>query len=67
MGKEGKLERKVRYGFRVFLDIEVDGVCRTVPEWMTNEMHCESLTYGYDPVSTFSALRAVVDLLDREL
>ena len=67
LGKEGKLVRRVRYGSNAFLDIDVDGVRHTVHEWMTNELHCQSLTYGHDPVSSFDALHALLDLFDREL
>ena len=67
LGKEGKLIRKVRYGDDAFLDIELNGVRHTIHEWMADEFHCQSLTFGYDPVSSFDALLALLDLLDREL
>ena len=67
LGKQGKLIRKVRYGGKSFLDVEVDGVRHTIHAWMADESHCQSLTFGDDPVSSVETLREISVLLDREL
>ena len=65
LGKKGKIVRKVRYGRTAFLDIDVDGTRHTVPEWMTDVLHCQSLTRGDEPFCSWAALQAVFTLFDR--
>ena len=63
-GRQGTVNRQVKYGGVPFFDLIVEGKRVTVPMWMTRREQCQCLTCGFDPFCNWPTLKQLLNLLD---